>query len=232
VAAANVPIYGVSTGFGELVHNWVDIEHGRALQENLLRSHCAGVGPLFSRDEVRAMMVARANALARGYSAVRPAVIEQLLKYLEAGITPAVPQVGSLGASGDLAPLSHVAITLIGEGKVLTDDGGTAPTAEVLRERGITPLALARGRAGADQRDIGHDRGVVPVAGDAARAGPAGRDHRGAGARRTIRLGRCLHGPWARHRQTASGTDPLGGEHARCWPIRRGFPDMANCPPR
>ncbi|MBV8270899.1 MAG: aromatic amino acid lyase, partial [Cupriavidus sp.] len=66
VAAANVPIYGVSTGFGELVHNWVDIEHGRALQENLLRSHCAGVGPLFSRDEVRAMMVARANALSRG----------------------------------------------------------------------------------------------------------------------------------------------------------------------
>ena len=115
VAAANVPIYGVSTGFGELVHNWVDIEHGRALQENLLRSHCAGVGPLFSRDEVRAMMVARANALSRGYSAVRPAVIEQLLKYLAAGITPAVPQVGSLGASGDLAPLSHVAITLRSE---------------------------------------------------------------------------------------------------------------------
>nr|WP_315596442.1 tyrosine 2,3-aminomutase [uncultured Cupriavidus sp.] len=143
VAAANVPIYGVSTGFGELVHNWVDIEHGRALQENLLRSHCAGVGPLFSRDEVRAMMVARANALSRGYSAVRPVVIEQLLKYLEAGITPAVPQVGSLGASGDLAPLSHVAITLIGEGKVLTADGGTAPTAEVLREHGIAPITLA-----------------------------------------------------------------------------------------
>lgn len=143
VASANVPIYGVSTGFGELVHNWVDIEHGRALQENLLRSHCAGVGPLFSRDEVRAMMVARANALSRGYSAVRPLVIEQLLKYLDAGITPAVPQVGSLGASGDLAPLSHVAITLIGEGKVLTADGGTAPTAEVLREHGIAPIALA-----------------------------------------------------------------------------------------
>lgn len=143
VAEANVPIYGVSTGFGELVHNWVDIEHGRALQENLLRSHCAGVGPLFSRDEVRAMMVARANALSRGYSAVRPAVIEQLLRYLEAGITPAVPQVGSLGASGDLAPLSHVAITLIGEGKVLTADGGTAPTADVLRAHGIAPLSLA-----------------------------------------------------------------------------------------
>ncbi|WP_019449725.1 tyrosine 2,3-aminomutase [Cupriavidus sp. BIS7] len=143
LAAANVPIYGVSTGFGELVHNWVDIEHGRALQENLLRSHCAGVGPLFSRDEVRAMMVARANALSRGYSAVRPIVIEQLLKYLDAGITPAVPQVGSLGASGDLAPLSHVAITLIGEGKVLTADGGTAPTAEVLRAHGIEPIALA-----------------------------------------------------------------------------------------
>lgn len=143
VVAANVPIYGVSTGFGELVHNWVDIEHGRALQENLLRSHCAGVGPLFSRDEVRAMMVARANALSRGYSAVRPLVIEQLLRYLEAGITPAVPQIGSLGVSGDLAPLSHVAITLIGEGKVLTADGGTAPTADVLREHGIAPITLS-----------------------------------------------------------------------------------------
>ncbi|WP_454719848.1 MULTISPECIES: tyrosine 2,3-aminomutase [Cupriavidus] len=143
LASANIPIYGVSTGFGELVHNWVDIEHGRALQENLLRSHCAGVGPLFAREEVRAMMVARANALARGYSAVRPLVIEQLLRYVEAGITPAVPQVGSLGASGDLAPLSHIAITLIGEGKVLLADGGTAPTAQVLREHGIEPVRLA-----------------------------------------------------------------------------------------
>lgn len=161
LASSNIPIYGVSTGFGELVHNWVDIEHAGALQENLLRSHCAGVGPLFGREEVRAMMVARANALARGYSAVRPLVIEQLLRYVEAGITPAVPQVGSLGASGDLAPLSHIAITLIGEGKVLLADGTTAPTAQVLREHGIEPIKLS------------HKEGLALINGTSAMTGMA-----------------------------------------------------------
>lgn len=161
LASSNIPIYGVSTGFGELVHNWVDIEHAGALQENLLRSHCAGVGPLFGREEVRAMMVARANALARGYSAVRPLVIEQLLRYVEAGITPAVPQVGSLGASGDLAPLSHIAITLIGEGKVLLADGTTAPTGQVLREHGIEPIKLS------------HKEGLALINGTSAMTGMA-----------------------------------------------------------
>ncbi|EHP41521.1 Histidine ammonia-lyase [Cupriavidus basilensis OR16] len=148
--ASNIPIYGVSTGFGELVHNWVDI--------------CAATAPawaLFGREEVRAMMVARANALARGYSAVRPLVIEQLLRYLDAGITPAVPQVGSLGASGDLAPLSHIAITLIGEGKVLLADGTTAPTAQVLREHGIEPIKLS------------HKEGLALINGTSAMTGVA-----------------------------------------------------------
>lgn len=142
IAERNVPIYGVTTGFGELVHNWVDIDHERALQENLVRSHCAGVGPLFDATEVRSMMVARLNSLVRGYSAVRPLVVQQLLKYLDAGITPAVPQIGSLGASGDLAPLSHIAIALIGEGYVLADDGRRVPTAEVLSGKDISPIVL------------------------------------------------------------------------------------------
>jgi len=138
LAERGVPIYGVNTGFGEMVHNWVDPKDARALQENLLRSHCAGVGETFARDEARAMMVARANSLARGYSAIRPEVVSRLLDFLNLGITPAIPQVGSLGASGDLAPLAAMAITLIGEGYVLADDGAPVPT----KQLGLPPLAL------------------------------------------------------------------------------------------
>lgn len=142
IAEQNIPIYGVTTGFGELVHNWVDIDHEGALQVNLLRSHCAGVGPLFGREEVRAMMAARLNSLVRGYSAVRPVVVKQLIRYLDADITPAVPEIGSLGASGDLAPLSHIAITLIGEGYVLAPDGSQIPTAVALNDHDIPPIVL------------------------------------------------------------------------------------------
>jgi histidine ammonia-lyase/tyrosine ammonia-lyase len=142
IAEKNTPIYGVTTGFGELVHNWVDIDHERALQENLLRSHCAGVGPSFGVEEVRAMMVARLNSLVRGYSAVRPKVVQQLLKYLAAGVTPIVPEIGSLGASGDLAPLSHIAITLMGEGYVRGENGESVPTEQVLLQKDISPIVL------------------------------------------------------------------------------------------
>lgn len=142
IAERNTPIYGVTTGFGELVHNWVDIDHERELQENLLRSHCAGVGPAFSTEEVRSMMAARLNSLVRGYSAVRPEVVQQLLKYLSAGVTPVVPEVGSLGASGDLAPLSHIAITLIGEGYVCGPAGERVPTLQLLKQKDISPIVL------------------------------------------------------------------------------------------
>ncbi len=138
LAERGVPIYGVNTGFGELVENWVDLKDARALQQNLLRSHCAGVGETFARDEARAMMVARANSLARGYSAIRPEVASRLIDFLNLGITPAIPQVGSLGASGDLAPLAAMAITLIGEGYVLAEDGARIPA----RQIGLPPLAL------------------------------------------------------------------------------------------
>ena len=140
LAERGTPIYGVNTGFGEMVHNWVS--DGAALQENLLRSHCAGVGEIFNREEARAMMVARINSLARGYSAIRGEVLSRLVDYLKLGITPAIPHVGSLGASGDLAPLAAMAITLIGEGYVLDRNGARVPTKSVLQEKGIAPLKL------------------------------------------------------------------------------------------
>lgn len=136
-----VPVYGVTTGYGEMIYMMVPTEHESALQTNLVRSHAAGVGPLFTEEESRAVVAARLNALAKGYSAVRPELLERLALYLNSGVTPAIPEVGSLGASGDLAPLSHVAATVIGEGYVLRD-GDAAPTAEVLRTAGIEPLDL------------------------------------------------------------------------------------------
>ncbi|XVQ84308.1 tyrosine 2,3-aminomutase [Microbispora siamensis] len=136
-----VPVYGVTTGYGEMIYMLVDTSKEVELQTNLVRSHAAGAGPLFAVDEARAIVAARLNALAKGYSAVRPEVLERLALYLNLGITPAIPEIGSLGASGDLATLSHIAVTLIGEGYVLRD-GGQTPTGQVLREMGIEPLEL------------------------------------------------------------------------------------------
>jgi MIO-dependent L-tyrosine 2,3-aminomutase len=136
-----VPVYGVTTGYGEMIYMLVDPSKEVELQTNLVRSHSAGVGPLFAEDEARAIVLARLNALAKGYSAVRPEILERLALYLNLGITPAIPEIGSLGASGDLAPLAHVAGTLIGEGYVLRD-GQRVETGAVLREHGIEPLQL------------------------------------------------------------------------------------------
>ncbi|MCF6469959.1 tyrosine 2,3-aminomutase [Nonomuraea sp. MG754425] len=136
-----IPVYGVTTGYGEMIYMLVDPAKEVELQTNLVRSHCAGVGPVFAEDEARAVLAARLNCLAKGYSAVRPELIERLALYLNLGVTPAIPQIGSLGASGDLAPLAHVAATLIGEGYVLRD-GHPVETGPVLRELGIEPLSL------------------------------------------------------------------------------------------
>ncbi|MBM2620129.1 tyrosine 2,3-aminomutase [Actinoplanes sp. LDG1-06] len=138
---AGVPVYGVTTGYGEMIYMMVDPSKETELQTNLVRSHSAGVGPLFPAVEARAIVAARLNALAKGHSAVRPEIITRLQSYLNLGIVPAVPEIGSLGASGDLAPLSHIAATLIGEGYVLRD-GKPVPTGPVLREHGIEPLRL------------------------------------------------------------------------------------------
>ncbi|MFE2344449.1 tyrosine 2,3-aminomutase [Streptomyces sp. NPDC059431] len=141
IVEEGAPVYGVTTGYGEMIYMQVDKSKEIELQTNLVRSHSAGVGPLFAEDEARAIMAARLNALSKGYSAVRPELLERLALYLNENITPAIPEIGSLGASGDLAPLSHIAGTLIGEGYVL-QDGRRRPTAEVLAEKGIEPLQL------------------------------------------------------------------------------------------
>ncbi|MBP2330570.1 histidine ammonia-lyase [Kibdelosporangium banguiense] len=139
IVRTGVPIYGVTTGYGEMIYMQVATSKEVELQTNLIRSHSAGVGPVFAEHEARAILAARLNALARGYSAVRPEVLERLALYLNLGITPAIPEIGSLGASGDLATLAHIAATVIGEGYVLRD-GQRVKTDIVLRELGIEPL--------------------------------------------------------------------------------------------
>jgi histidine ammonia-lyase len=142
LASSEEPAYGVSTGFGSLATTSIPAERREELQRALIRSHAAGMGDLVEREVVRAMMLLRARSLAMGYSGARPAVAETILAVLNAGITPVVPEHGSLGASGDLAPLAHCALVLIGEGEVMDADGGRRPAAEALAEAGIEPLTL------------------------------------------------------------------------------------------
>ena len=109
-------VYGITTGFGKFSDVLISKDDVESLQLNLIRSHACGVGEPFPEVVSRAMILLRANALLKGFSGVRPVVIERLLELLNAGIHPVIPQQGSLGASGDLAPLSHLALVLIGEG--------------------------------------------------------------------------------------------------------------------
>jgi len=134
-------MYGVNTGFGALSSVQISAADIGQLQKNLIRSHSAGIGEPFSKEETRAILFLRANALARGHSGVRPAVVEKILEYLKLDIIPVVPSQGSVGASGDLAPLSHLALALIGEGEVW-GDSGPQPTAEILKNKKVAPLEL------------------------------------------------------------------------------------------
>ncbi len=134
-------VYGVTTGFGDLAGTSIPPERARELQENLLVSHAVGVGPAFGRDVVRAMLLLRANTLALGHSGCRPMLVDRLLAFLEAGVHPVVPEQGSVGASGDLAPLAHLALPMIGRGHVELD-GRVLPAAEALRKVGLEPLVL------------------------------------------------------------------------------------------
>jgi histidine ammonia-lyase len=135
------PVYGVNTGFGELARVRIPAADLTRLQVHLLRSHACGVGPPLSPAETRAMMLLRANALAKGLSGVRPLVIETLCELLNRGVVPIVPEQGSVGASGDLAPLAHLALVLIGEGEAWYQ-GQRLPGAEALRRAGLSPLVL------------------------------------------------------------------------------------------
>ena len=139
--ASGQPVYGVTTGFGRLADRAIAPEERTALQHNLVRSHASGLGTPLARPSVRALMLLRANALARGVSGCRTDVAERLLDLLNAGIHPVVPEFGSVGASGDLAPLAHVALTLLGEGEA-EHRGEVRPAADLLREAEIEPLTL------------------------------------------------------------------------------------------
>ena len=134
--------YGINTGFGALCNTRIDAASLSDLQTNLIRSHACGIGEPMDAVPVRAMMVARANSLCKGNSGVRIEVIERILEMLNLGLTPVVPRIGSLGASGDLAPLSHVALTLIGEGEVCNEDGNLMSTEKALAACGLKPITL------------------------------------------------------------------------------------------
>ena len=141
IVASEVPIYAVNTGVGLLSDVRIEREQLDLLQRNVVRSHAAGVGEPLSREVVRAMMLIRANVLAKGFSGIRPVVAERLCDLLNRGVTPVVPSQGSVGASGDLAPLAHMALTLIGEGEAELE-GATLPGGEALRRAGLAPLEL------------------------------------------------------------------------------------------
>ena len=134
-------VYGVTTGAGALANRVIDRADAERLQENLLVSHAAGVGEPLPRDVVRAMLLLRANTLALGHSGARPVVAERLLDFLRLGIHPVIPAQGSVGASGDLAPLAHLALPLIGRGQVEVG-GHVMPALIALRENGLEPLRL------------------------------------------------------------------------------------------
>ena len=135
-------VYGVTTGFGKLSEFAIPRDKLAQLQINLVRSHASGVGPSLPKREVRAMMLLRANVIAKGYSGARPDVPELLCAMLNADCWPTIPEQGSVGASGDLAPLAHLALSLIGEGDLHRGDH-TGTAAAILAEAGLTPLTLA-----------------------------------------------------------------------------------------
>ncbi|CAN5704671.1 histidine ammonia-lyase [soil metagenome] len=149
VASGEV-VYGVTTGFGRLAEVTISPGDQVTLQRNLIRSHAAGTGPLLPPEAVRVMLLLRANALARGHSGVRPEVLERLLEFLNRDLLPTIPEAGSVGASGDLGPLAHMALPLMGEGGFLrlpgADVQGGVPTAveagPVLEREGLDPLVL------------------------------------------------------------------------------------------
>lgn len=136
------PIYGVNTGFGDFQNRSINTDEIKILQTNLIRSHAVGVGPLFSRSEVRAAMFCRLLSNAQGYSGIRLEVLEKIVELLNKNIIPAVPSQGSVGASGDLAPLSHCILVLMGEGKIMGKNGCLYNTSDTFQRHNIKPIVL------------------------------------------------------------------------------------------
>jgi histidine ammonia-lyase len=139
--AANRTVYGVTTGFGSLANERIEPAQADALQEGIVRSHATAVGRPLSREEARAMLLLRAHVLALGHSGVRPLVVERMVEMLNRDLIPVVPEQGSLGASGDLAPLANLALPLLGRGELLAD-GGSVPAGPALASAGLEPLEL------------------------------------------------------------------------------------------
>ena len=142
LVAENRVSYAITTGVGKLADVRIAGEQIRELQVNLVRSHAAGIGEPLSVAETRAMMLLRANSLSKGHSGVRGAIIDTICEMLNRGVTPMVPSQGSVGASGDLAPLAHLALALIGEGECFTEKGMRVPASEAMRSAQIKPLLL------------------------------------------------------------------------------------------
>ncbi len=142
LVAENRVSYAITTGVGKLADVRIAGDQIRELQLNLVRSHAGGIGEPLSAAETRAMMLLRANSLSKGHSGVRGAVIDTICEMLNRGVTPMVPSQGSVGASGDLAPLAHLALALIGEGECLDEKGQRIPAADAMRRAQIKPLVL------------------------------------------------------------------------------------------
>ncbi|MDQ1644493.1 MAG: histidine ammonia-lyase, partial [Cryptosporangiaceae bacterium] len=143
LAAGSEPAYGISTGFGALATRHIPAEARTQLQRSLVRSHAASAGPEVEREVVRGLMILRLRTLASGRTGVRPETAQTLAALLNSQLTPVVREFGSLGCSGDLAPLAHVALALMGEGEVHLPDGTVAPTGPALAAAGIAPVELA-----------------------------------------------------------------------------------------
>ncbi|MBO1110452.1 histidine ammonia-lyase [Bordetella petrii] len=142
IVAGGQVVYGINTGFGKLASTRIDNDHLAALQRNLVLSHSVGTGQPLSPAVVRLVMATKAVSLSRGYSGVRPELVQALLGLFNAGIVPVIPCKGSVGASGDLAPLAHLACVLIGHGQAMLADGRVVPGAEAMGEIGFSPFAL------------------------------------------------------------------------------------------
>ena len=140
-AAGDAPVYGVNTGFGKLANTWIDADDTETLQRNLILSHCCGVGEPLSEDVVRLVILLKINSLARGASGVRWEVIDQLAQMINRGVTPLIPAQGSVGASGDLAPLAHLTAAMIGEGRAFVNGKEMAAT-RALAKAELKPLVL------------------------------------------------------------------------------------------
>ena len=143
LAASDTPVYGVSTGFGALATRHIPAEQRTRLQKSLIRSHAAGTGPRVEVEVVRALMLLRLSTMCTGHTGVRLTTAEAYANLLNAGLAPVVFEHGSLGCSGDLAPLAHCALAVMGEGDVVDDEGVVRPAAEALADHGLAPVELA-----------------------------------------------------------------------------------------